>query len=50
MPAQPAEARRIIDWLAALELKTAGNLSAEEQKFLSEIVFQLRSFYLQRTK
>jgi len=50
IPAQPAEARRVIDWLAALERKTAGNLSAEEQKFLTEIVFQLRSFYVQRSK
>lgn len=49
MPARPAEARRVIDWLAALEQKTAGNLSADEQKVLSDLVFQLRTAYVQRT-
>lgn len=50
LPAQPAEARRVIDWLAMLERKTAGNLSAEELKILTDIVFQLRAAYLQRTR
>ncbi len=49
MPARPVEARRVIDWLAALEQKTAGNLSADEQKILSDLVFQLRTAYVQRT-
>jgi hypothetical protein len=47
VPAQPDEARRVIDWLAALETKTAGNLSSEEGAFLSDLVFQLRAAYLQ---
>ncbi|MCU0235344.1 MAG: DUF1844 domain-containing protein [Thermoanaerobaculales bacterium] len=47
MPAQPDEARRFINWLAALEAKTAGNLSREEAAILSDLVFQLRAAYLQ---
>ena len=49
LPAQPAEARRLIDYLAVIEEKTKGNLSAEEARVLSEVVFQLRSEFLQRT-
>ncbi len=47
MPAQPDEARRVINWLAALEAKTAGNLSSEEGAILSDLVFQLRAAYVQ---
>ncbi len=47
-PAQPAEAKRTIDYLGVLESKTRGNLSPEEEKTLSNIVFQLRTAYLQR--
>lgn len=49
IPARPDEARRVIDWLAALETKTTGNLSKDEQKVLSDIVFQLRAAYVQRS-
>ncbi len=49
LPAQPAEARRLIDYLAVIEEKTKGNLSADEARALSEVVFQLRSEFLQRT-
>lgn len=49
LPAQPAEAKRLIDYLGVLEEKTAGNLSAEEAKLLSNVVYQLRTIFLQRT-
>jgi hypothetical protein len=48
MPAQPAEAQRVIDYLGVLEEKTTGNLSAEESKVLSSILYQLRTYFLQR--
>jgi hypothetical protein len=48
LPAQPDEARRLIDYLAVLEEKTKGNLSADEARALSSVVFQLRTFFLQR--
>ena len=47
MPAQPAEAQRVIEYLAMLESKTAGNLSSEEQQILSNVIFQLRSLFVQ---
>ena len=47
-PAKPAEAKRTIDYLGVLETKTRGNLSAEEASALSNIVFQLRTAFLQR--
>jgi len=48
LPAQPAEAQRLIDYLGVLEEKTAGNLSEEEKKVLSSVLYQLRTFFLQR--
>ena len=48
LPAQPAEAQRVIDYLGVLEEKTAGNLSDEEAKVLSTVLYQLRTFFLQR--
>lgn len=50
LPAQPAEAQRMIDYLGVLESKTRGNLSAEEQQILSNVIFQLRTLYVQQTK
>ncbi len=50
LPAQPAEAQRMIDYLSVLESKTRGNLSAEEQQILSNVIFQLRTLYVQQTK
>ena len=47
MTAQPEEARRVIEYLAMLETKTAGNLSAEEKQVLSGVIFQLRSLFVQ---
>ena len=47
MPAQPAEAQRVIDYLSMLETKTKGNLSAEEKQVLSSVVFQLRTLFVQ---
>lgn len=47
MPAQPAEAQRVIEYLSMLETKTAGNLSAEEKQILSNVVFQLRTLFVQ---
>ena len=49
-PAQPAEARRLIDYLGALEEKTAGNLTSEESQILSNIIFQLRTLFVQSTR
>ncbi len=49
-PAQPAEAKRIIDYLGMLELKTRGNLSVEEQQVVSNLLFQLRSLFVQAGK
>ena len=48
LPAQPAEAQRMINYLGVLEEKTAGNLSDDEAKLLSSVLYQLRTFYLQR--
>ena len=47
MTAQPEEAQRVIEYLAMLETKTAGNLSAEEKQVLSGVIFQLRSLLVQ---
>jgi hypothetical protein len=47
-PAQPAQAKRLIDYLGVLETKTRGNLSAEESQILSNIVFQLRTLFVQK--
>lgn len=48
VPAQPVEAQRVIDYLGVLEEKTTGNLSVEESKVLSSILYQLRTYFLQR--
>ena len=47
LPAEPEQARRIIDYIAALESKTAGNVSPEEQQILSNVLFQLRALFVQ---
>lgn len=49
-PAQPDQARRMIDYLAALESKTTGNLSQDEKQVLSNTVFQLRTMFVQNRK
>ena len=48
LPAQPAEAQRLINYLGVLEEKTAGNLSAAEATVLSNVLYQLRTIFLQR--
>lgn len=50
LPAQPVHAKRLIDYLGAVEAKTAGNLSTEEAQLLSNLVFQLRTMYVQATR
>jgi len=45
---QPDQAHRLIDYLGALESKTRGNVSAEEAQLLSNLVFQLRTMYVQQ--
>jgi hypothetical protein len=49
LPAQPTEAKRLIDYLGVLEEKTKGNLSAEEARVLTDFVFHLRTGFLQRS-
>jgi hypothetical protein len=48
LPAQPEEGQRLINYLGVLQEKTAGNLSDEEAKILSSVLYQLRTFFLQR--
>ena len=47
MSAQPAEAQRVIEYLSMLESKTKGNVSSEEQQVLANVIFQLRSLFVQ---
>ena len=47
-PPQPAEAQRMIDYLGVLEEKTEGNLSEDEAKILSTVLYQLRTSFVQR--
>jgi len=47
LPPHPDEARRLIDCLAALEVKTRGNLSLEESQIVSNLLYQLRSSFVQ---
>jgi hypothetical protein len=49
LPAQPEHSRRLIDYLGELESKTRGNLSEEEAQALSNVLYQLRSAFVQRT-
>jgi hypothetical protein len=50
LPAQPLQARRLIDYLGVLETKTKGNLSNDEAQLLSNLVYQLRTMYVQATR
>lgn len=49
LPKDPEQARLFIDFLVLLEAKTAGNLTPEEARFLSEMLFQLRTMFIQAT-
>lgn len=46
----PATARQMIDWLAALEQKTRGNVTFEESDLLSRILYELRLAYVEVTR
>jgi len=50
LPAQPLQAKRLIDYLGAVETKTRGNLSTEESRLLSDLVFQLRTMYVKANR
>ncbi len=43
------QAKFAIDTLTILEQKTKGNLSDEEEKFLSDILYQLRMVYISKS-
>jgi hypothetical protein len=47
LPPHPEQARMLIDCLGALEAKTRGNLSTQESQLLSNLLFQLRSAFVQ---
>jgi len=42
-------ARQIIDLLSMLEQKTKGNLTAEEQKLLEDVLYDLRMTFMAKT-
>ncbi len=43
-------AKQMIDILSLLELKTRGNLSAEERQLLEQLLYELRLRYLDATR
>jgi hypothetical protein len=43
-------ARQMIDILSLLELKTRGNLSAEERQLLDQILYELRLRFVEATR
>ncbi len=47
IPANPAAAQHHIDLLEVLEKKTEGNLTDEEKKVLSGVLYELRMQYVQ---
>lgn len=49
-PPKLSLAKQTIDLLALLEEKTKGNLSGEEERLLSEILFDLRMRYVAKAK
>ena len=49
-PVNLSAAQQIIDILTLLELKTRGNLTAEERQLLEQIVYELRMRYFEATK
>jgi hypothetical protein len=46
----PQTARFFIDLLAVVQVKTAGQLSDEEARYLEEILYQLRSLFVATTR
>ena len=49
IPPSPEQARIFIDFLGILEEKTRGNVTPEEARVLADILFQIRSLYVQQT-
>ncbi len=49
LPKNSEQARLFIDFLVILEEKTAGNLSPDEARVLSDLLYQLRTLYIQAT-
>jgi hypothetical protein len=47
---EPAVAQQMIDWLAALEQKTRGNLSFEESDLLARALYELRLAYVEAVR
>ena len=47
IPPNPSAAKHHIDLLEILEKKTAGNLTEEEQRALSSVLYELRMQYVQ---
>lgn len=45
-----AAAQQMIDILSLMELKTRGNLTAEERQLLEQILFELRLRYVEASK
>jgi hypothetical protein len=43
-------ARQTIDLIGMLEEKTKGNLAGEEERLISQILFDLRMRYVEQTK
>lgn len=46
----PAQAKFLIDTLGMLKDKTKGNLNAEEDSFLDNLLYELRMHYISRPK
>ncbi len=49
-PVELPIARQTIDLLALIEQKTAGNLTGEEERLLSQVLYDLRMRYLTASK
>jgi Domain of unknown function (DUF1844) len=47
---EPAVARQMVDWLAALEQKSRGRLSFEEADLLSRVLYELRMAYVEAVR
>lgn len=45
-----AHAKQAIDCIALLELKTRGNLTGEEERLISEVLYDLRLRFVAATK
>ena len=49
-PAELGLARQTIDLIALIEEKTTGNLTGEEERLLSQVLYDLRMRYLAKTR